>query len=35
MQAEEGSDEMYYQVLLVPENHVRLIYDVVLFWFHF
>ena len=27
-QAEEGSDEVYCQVLLVPESEVRLIYGV-------
>ena len=30
VQAEEGSDEVYCQVLLVPENEVRLIHT-----FHF
>jgi len=27
-QAEEGSDEVYCQVLLVPESEVRFLYDV-------
>lgn len=33
VQAEEGSDEVYCQVLLVPESEVRLIYDFSFFFF--
>lgn len=34
-QAEEGSDEVYCQVLLVPESEVRLILDFTLVYFGF